>query len=87
MLTKYFSRITLFTVLACLSLVALIITAISHQPEEIKAPVAYRLIMATLLFISIDILLKQVLKLKIGWLWFIQICLVLVAVYIWIVSE
>ena len=87
MLKKYFSNITLFTVMAFLSLTALVIAAISRQPEEVKTTILYYLASTTLILVSLDVLLKQILKLKKGWLWAAQIFLLLAAVYIWIVSE
>ncbi len=86
MLKKYFSKITLFTILAFFCLTALFIVAISHQSAIIKEPWLYHLSIAVVLFITIDILLKLVLKLKPVWLWLIQIFLMLLAVYIWIIS-
>ena len=87
MLKKYFSNITLFTVMAFLSLTALVIAAISRQLEEVKTTIFYYLASSTLILVSLDVLLKQILKLKKGWLWAVQIFLLLAAVYIWIVSE
>lgn len=87
MLKKYFARITMFTVLASLSLVAFVIAAISHQADVIKDTILYHFAVATITFAGIDLLLKQILKLKTLWVWIIQIFLLLLAIYIWIVSE
>lgn len=86
MLKKYFHTITLFTVMAFLSVTAFIIVAISRQPEGVKSLVLFRLAIAALLFFATDILLKQILKLKPIPLWLTQILLLLLAVYIWIIS-
>ena len=86
MLKKYFSKITLFTVLAGFAVVAFIIVVISHQPQIIKRPSLYHLAIAALAFVGIDVLLKQVLKLRNVWLWILQILLLLIAVYVWIIS-
>ena len=87
MFKTYFSKVTLFTILAFLSLVAFVIIAISHQPDEIKNTLLYRLAFAVILFAGIDILLKQILKLKNGWLWAAQIFILFIAVYLWIISD
>lgn len=87
MLKKYFSNITLFTVMAVVSLTAFIITAISRQPEELKTTLLYNIAIAIISFVCFDVLLKQILKLKKGWLWIAQVFLLLVAVYIWVISE
>ena len=87
MIKEYFQKITLFTTLAFLSLVALLIIAISHQPEEIKSVLLYRLTLTLVILIAADILLKQILKLKNAWLWISQLFLLVVAIYIWIISE
>lgn len=87
MLKHFFERITLFTVLACLSLVVFIIVAISREAAIIKQTLLYHLGISVFVFAGIDVLLKQVLKLKTAALWAIQIFLLLVAVYVWIVSE
>ncbi len=87
MIKKYFLRITLFTVLACLCLVALVISVISHQPQEIKNQLIFTLAPALFCFVFFDVLLKQIFRLTTGWLWLMQILLLLVAVYVWIVSE
>ena len=87
MLKKYFSKITLFTVMAFVSLLLFVLLLISRQPEEIKSELLYRSIVVCALFLGVDILLKNILKLKTVWLWTIQILLLLAAVYVWIVSE
>lgn len=87
MIKEYFQKITLFTILTFLSFTALVIVAISHQPEEIKSILLYRLAFTLATLIATDVLLKQVLKLRTVWLWVSQIFLLIIAVYIWILSE
>ncbi len=87
MLKNYFEKITLFTVMAGLSLVAFIIAAISHEADVIKESLLYHLGLAVILFAGIDVLLKYLLKGKTVWLWTIEFFLLLVAIYIWIISE
>ncbi|MDQ2751969.1 MAG: hypothetical protein M3R72_03005 [Bacteroidota bacterium] len=87
MLKKYFSKITLFTVLAFVSLIFFVMLLISRQPEEIKSGLLFNLMIASALFLGVDVLLKNILKLKTLWLWLIQILLLLAAIYVWIVSE
>ncbi len=84
---KYFQTITLFTILAFLLLTTLIIVAISHQPEELKSDILLNLAIAILVIAAVDVLLKLILKLKKSWLWALQIFLLLVTIYIWIISE
>ena len=86
MLTNYFAKITLFTVLTFAALLALIITAISRQAEEIKSLLMYRLAVATAILFVTDFVLKRIFKHRTGWLWTVQIFLLLIAVYIWIIS-
>ncbi len=72
MIHTYFRRITLFTVMVLLCLAVLFIAAISQQPFEVKSLLLYRLFAATIVFLVIDIFLKQICQLKSGWLWAIQ---------------
>ena len=87
MIKKYFERISLFTILAFVSLLLCVLLLISRQPDEIKGELLSHLIIASALFFGVDVLLKNILKLKTVWLWTIQILLLLIAVYVWIVSE
>ncbi len=87
MMKKYFQKITLFTLLAFLSFTVFIIVAISRQPEEIKTGLLYHLALTFIILVAADVILKQILKLKTTWLWILQIFLLLVAIYIWIISE
>ncbi len=77
----------MFTILAFVSLLLFVLLLISRQPEEIKGELLSHLIIASALLFGADVLLKNVLKLKTVWLWTIQILLLLIAVYVWIVSE
>ena len=87
MVRKYFSRITLFTLLACVCFTALLIVLISHETAEVKSWLLFRLFIGTILLIIIDVLVKRILNLKTAWVWALQIFLLLAAVYAWIISD
>lgn len=87
MIKKYFQTITLFTILAFLLLTALITVAISHQPAELKSDILYKISVGLLVVLVADTVMKLVLRLKTIWLWVLQIFLLLVAVYAWIIQD
>ncbi len=87
MLKKYFATLSLFTLLAIILAAVMIIVGISHQPTEIKSWLLLRLLAAVVCVLALDILFKFVLHLSRGWMWTLEILLLLVVVYLWIISD
>lgn len=58
---------------------------LGNEPPELKTYAGFFTVAAVAGCIAVDICIKKIFKPKIGWLWIIELLLILVPLYLWII--
>jgi hypothetical protein len=86
---KFFTRITPFLLLATGAFMSMLYLSFTQPSTTQQASwmIAAMFLPVIVVMIVVDVILRKAFPLKTYWIWIIEIVLLLVAVYAWIVKE